>query len=150
MTGFTPIGLVEGVYLEDPTIHRGADSIAFDPTGNGLQIRYSDVQAPWIRFQMRVPLLTAEIWDATQSFTPADEETTVVVIPETSRGEYPAYPTVGAARASIITAERVDILSDANGSLGTFWADPTYVDDGFDVTGFVDFAGRAYRRVQRV
>lgn len=148
MTGYTPIGRVRAVYVLDPKVHRGASRIPWDETKDGLQIREC-VNWPWVVFQRRAPLLTGEAWTVDQSFDAAGEETTVVVIPEASRGEYPAYATVGEARTKRITADRIDVLEDGNGDPATFWRDATYVDDGFDVTGFADAAGTAFRRIQR-
>lgn len=147
--GVNPIGRVKGVYAMNPKVHRGADPEPWTPSENGLQIR-SELNRPWVWYQLRVPVLTAEIWDSSQSFDMATEEDLVVAIPQTSRGEYPAYATVGLARAEIITADRVDVRADRNGDPATFWRDATYVDDGEDVTGFADAAGTAFRRIQRV
>lgn len=60
------------------------------------------------------------------------------------------FDTVSQARLAAIQAVRVDIRADGNGDPATFWRDATYVDDGFDVTGFADAAGTTFRRLQWV
>jgi hypothetical protein len=65
-------------------------------------------------------------------------------------GSYVAITEIEDARNMVILGTRVDVLRDGNDDPGTFWADPTYVDDSLNVTGFVDLVGKAFRRVQRV
>lgn len=148
--GFNPIGLVEGVYASDPTKDRGAVSLPWDETANGLQIREECVDAPWVRYQLRVRVLTGETWSATASYDAVSDEDAVTVVPPVARGDYTAFETVGAARAATILATRVDILADGNGDVALFWRDANAVDDPLDVTAFVDAAGTAFRRVQRI
>lgn len=65
-------------------------------------------------------------------------------------GSYVAITNITDARNMVILGNRVDVLRDGNNETGTFWADPTYVDDNLNVTGFVDAVGKAFRRIQRV
>jgi hypothetical protein len=148
--GFNPIGLVEGVYARNPKTHRGAPEVPWDETSDGLQIRDPDINAPWIRYQLRVPILTGETWDSGTAYDAVALEDGITVTPPVARGDYTAFETVGEARAATILATRVDVLRDGNQDAAFFWRDPTYVDDGLDVTGFVDAAGTAFRRRQRV
>ena len=147
-TGWNPIGLVEGVYASNPNSRRGALPLAWDETANGIQMREDEVNAPWVRYQLRPPILTGAIWSSTGTYDAVSVEDEVIASPPVARGDYPSFETIGEARAATILATRVDVLRDGNLAAATFWRDATYVDDASDVTGFVDAAGTAFRRVQ--
>jgi hypothetical protein len=149
-SGEEPIGRVRRIWTDDPRTNRNALRLEFESTEEGIQLFDLAVTRPWVEYRPRHHVLSGETWDPSLSYAAETGDLSTVFVPMVSTGSYPSFATVGAARASIITAERVDILSDANGSFGTFLADPSYVDDGFNSTGFVDFTGKAYRRAQRV
>lgn len=50
------------------------------------------------------------------------------------------------ARATTYLEDKVDVAVDGAGDAGHFVADPTYVDDYGDVSGFTDAAGKKFRR----
>lgn len=149
-TGEEAIGRVRRVWASDPRTNRDAMRLEFESMDDGVQLFDLSVTRPWVEFRPRHPLFTGETWDALVSYVPDTEETVATATPAASSGSYPGYTTMGLARAARILADRVDVLADGNGDPATFWADPTYVDDGFNVTGFVDANGKAFRRIQRV
>jgi len=75
MTGMNPIGRVRGVYDDDPRRFKGADEIEWWETHEGIAI--PNRVGAWVRFLKRAPTLTGDVWDATATYTPADEEDSV-------------------------------------------------------------------------
>lgn len=148
-SGNEGIGRVRRVWSDDPRTRRNARRLEFEGTDLGVQLLDITVTRPWIEFQPPHHKLTGDVWDPAASYTPETSEPSTAFTPVISRGDYPSYATVGEARSKIITADRVDVLADGNGDPATFWRDATYVDDGFDVTGFADAVGTAFRRIQR-
>lgn len=148
-SGEEAIGRVRRVWTADPRTNRNAHRLEFEATDVGIQFYDLAVTRPWIEYRARHHVLSGENWDALIAYAAEAGDLSAMFTPVVSTGSYPGFATVGAARASIIAADRVDILRDRNGDPGTFWADPTYVDDSTDVTGFIDAGAKAFRRIQR-
>lgn len=148
--GKEAIGRVRRLWSHDPRTNRNAARLEFESTDEGIQCFDVSVTRPWVEYRPRHHVLSGEAWDSTVAYTSDGDDTSTVFIPVVSTAGYTSFATVGQARAAIIEADRVDILRDGNGDPGTFWRDPAYADDGFDVTGFTDLAGTAFRRIQRV
>jgi hypothetical protein len=75
--GLSPIGRVEGVYQQDPRIHRGAFRLPWDETNVGIQVRDESENNPWIRFQLRPPRFTGTTFDEDAAYTQVSEEDAV-------------------------------------------------------------------------
>lgn len=138
-TGLNPIGRVEGVYREDPRIHRGAEGIAWDETHAGIQVREGEENNPWIRYQLRPARFTGTTYDPAAAYTAVSDEdsvTTEVIDPVTGR-----FAIQGRAALRALTAHEDDEMQylaflvtagDGNGGTYIFDASSTEVDNGVD------------------
>lgn len=139
-TGSNPIGRVEGVYRQDPRIHRGAEELPWDETNAGVQVRECDENNPWIRFQLRPPRLTGTTYDPALAYTAVSDEdavTTEVIDPVQG-----TFAIQGRAALRALTAHLDDemqylafLVTAGDGSGGTFIFDAssTSADDGSDI-----------------
>lgn len=97
-----------------------------------------------------VPYLRREVYKLRKRIQ--DFETNLQILQSVVNRTLPreAFNSVEEARLAVIEVVRIDVLADGNGDPATFWVDETYVDDGFNVTGFTDASGTTFRRIQRV
>lgn len=150
--GFQPLGVIVSVTDENAEAHRGARPIPWNEGSLGIQLLEPLAVQAWVRWLVRVPVLTGDIYDATLTYTVVNEDTTTddtTPTPVVYKGDYPLFATIPLARAAIITGSRVDIASDENGRWGTFerGQSATWADDG--ARGFIDAAGTHFSRVSR-
>ncbi len=137
--GLNPIGRVEGVYRQDPRIHRGAELIAWDETNTGIQVRETCENNPWVRYELRPPRFTGTTWSASAAYTPVSEEDFVTADTlDPVRGNF-AIQGRAALRALVDHEENelryLDYLAAAGDGLGgefIFRGTETTADDGVD------------------
>lgn len=77
--GLNPIGRIAGVYRDNPLAFRAAREIAWDESNVGIQIRTSQVTAPWVKYLRRPPEYRGDVWDATKTYEAVTEEDAVVI-----------------------------------------------------------------------
>lgn len=137
--GFNPIGRVDGVYREDPRIHRGAENVPWDETADGIQVREPDLNSPWLRYQLRVPRFTGTNWNADVAYTATTEEDSVTTdVLDSVRGTFAIQ---GRAALRALTNHEANELQtldflitegDGQGGPFVFKATVTETDDGVD------------------
>lgn len=138
-TGETSIGQVVGVYAQNPDVYRHPTPVKWTESTNGIQIRDENLNEVWVKFRLRPPRFTGDVWDATVSYSIVDdEEAPIAPVPTLDSSDLGIPGRVALrARTQHVDMEVVYLLylvteDDEQGGNFEFRASDTTADDGVD------------------